>query len=895
MKKPLLFLIIICIACKIQANTISVATYGAIPNDGLDDKTAINNAILASVSGDTIIFPTGIYNLNGIYVNGVKMMLYAKTNLVINGQGSTLACTGWSIVFGCYSSNNVKVMNFSVNWDTDLPFTGGTVIAKGASYVDVRIKGNHPVRTGVTVAAILQYDSINMHPSVNGYDIYQTNATTTTSPSLGVLRVPVSSGLALINVGNNIVVRFQVYAGDFFNTIISSNISLQNLTVSSEPGMALYSASITNLTIDNFNVVRNAGYWLSTCADAMHFQSDRGTINITNSSLEGMGDDGVNIHSSYMKITAKGANTINVINPNSGGITNVNTDPLPGDSLEIYDPATLAVAAKIFVQSVTRNTSDITITATAAIPGTVSLNQFAANASQLPVASISNITVKNSRARGILIQNRNVTVTNCSLINNSLPGILIETTANSFYESIIPQNVTIQNCTFNNNNYWNWGYPGQLTIRAINGLGAAAPAGVVQNIKVWDNNFTGSYNSTDNRTAIGMSSADSIYLRGNTFDANYYNQVINMSNSNMGYNVFLNTANPSPASMPNGSPLTLPGTILAENVDNGGQTIAYFERSIPSPNNLASASLIQKKNCPGGKCTGFYIDSLQKNEWLQYSVTLTQTSNYSLVFRCGSASAGGATFHLERDHVNLTGSLLVGNTGTNFANVSAANVILPQGTYPLRIVVDNGVLKLDTIQFSLFQLLPVSLISMNIKLDNNDTHIAWKVSEVNDCGNYEIYRSFDGINFTNISTVNCAGYNGEMNYEYFDRNITLAAGNSKTVYYRLNSKNYAGLEKILGYGAIQLTYRGGNEISIYPNPAMNGITSLSFKFTYPSLANIQVLNAAGQQVMLKTISANAGGNIVPLNLQSLPKGVYMVNLLSVDGKNLYETQKIIIN
>ena len=170
---------------------------------------------------------------------------------------------------------------------------------------------------------------------------------------------------------------------------------------------------------------------------------------------------------------------------------------------------------------------------------------------------------------------------------------------------------------------------------------------------------------------------------------------------------------------------------------------------------------------------------MEKNEWLQYSVTLAQTSNYSLLFRCGSASAGGATFHLERDHVNLTGSLLVGNTGTNFANVSATNVILPQGTYPLRIVVDNGVLKLDTIQFSLFQLLPVSLISMNIKLNNNDTHIAWKVSEVNDCGNYEIYRSFDGINFTNISTVNCAGYNGEMNYEYFDRNITLAAGNSK--------------------------------------------------------------------------------------------------------------------
>ena len=892
MKKLILFGIILSLSASLKANIISVAAYGAIPNDGLDDKTAINAAIQASASGDTIIFPTGTYNLNGIYINGVKMMLYAKTNLVIDGQGSTLACTGWSIVFGCYSSNNIKVMNFSTNWDNDLPFTGGTVTAKGGSYIDVRIRGNQPLRTGVTVGAIMRYDSINMHPSVNGYDIYQTNGTTTTNPSLGILRVPVLAGsLPLISVGDNIVVRFQVYGGDFFNTIISSNISLQNLTVNSEPGMALYSASITNLTIDNFNVLRKPGYWLSTCADAMHFQSDRGAINVTNSTLEGMGDDGLNIHSSYMKITGIGANTLTVIDPYSGGITNVNTDPLPGDSLEIYNSSTLAIVAKIFVQSVTRNTSDITITATATIPGTVAVNQFTANASQLPAASITNTIVRNSRARGILIQDRNVTVSNCSLINNSLPGILVETTANSFFESIIPNNVTIQNCTFNNNNYWNWGYPGQLTIRAINGLGAAAPAGLVQKIKIWDNNFIGSYNSTDNRTAIGLSSSDSIYIRGNTFDANYFNQNIYLANT--GYNVYINTANPCTVSTPNGSAVNLPATILAENVDNGGQMVAYFERTIPSPNPSPSSSLLQVAAC-GGSCSGFFVNNIEKNEWLQYSVHLNQLSIYKTLFRCGSTSVGGASFHLERDHVNLTGTLSVAQTGANFANVNSSNFNLPQGTYPLRLVVESGTLTLDTMQFTLISLLAVDLVSLNVTLVHDDAHLLWKVSETNGCNEYSVLRSFDGINFQPVGRVNCQGNSGILNYYFTDSNIANIAGNQNLVYYRLQRTDLNGIQKMLGDAVLRLGKMDNARLIVYPNPAINGKAILHLKMPAPAIDVIRIFNTYGQPVWNKEIMVVTGENTLPLDLQTLTKGIYFISLSNADGRIIDQTQKLIV-
>jgi hypothetical protein len=889
MKKVIISLTALFYVFTAQANTISVATYGAIPNDGLNDKTAITNAINAAGSGDTIIFPTGTYNLDGA---GTKLMLFSKNNLVIDGQGSILTCTTWSIVFGCYSSNNITVKNFTVNWDNDLPFSGGTVIAKGASYVDVRVKGNHTVRTGLTVGAIFKYDSINMRPFTNGYDIYQSNATTTTSPLAGVLRVPVvAASLPSINVNDNIVIRFQVYSGDFFNTIGPnvSNITLDNITVNSEPGMFLYSRSVTNLTINNINILRKPGFWMTTTADGLHFNNDRGVINVTNSTLESMGDDGVNFHSNYTRITAKAANSITLVDASSGNITYADQDPKVGDSLEVTDPTTLAVVAKLFVQSVTRNASNITVTTTTAVPAAVAVNQFAANASSVPVGTISNSTIRNNRARGILIQNRNVTINNCTLQNCSWPGVLVETTASWFYESITPKNVTIQNCTFNNCNYWS-GYQGQLAIRAYNSSQVIAPVGVVKNINILDNSFMGSYNSTDNRSAIFISAADSIYIRGNTFDPNYLNQSIYWVNT--GYNLFINTANPCTASTPNGSAVTLPATILAENVDIGGQTIAYFERTIPSPNPTPANTLLQKGTCGAG-CSGFYVNTMEKNEWTQYSVTLTQPSIYNAIFNVGSTSVGGAVFHLERNHVNLTGTLSVAQTGSSFTNVVASNIVLPQGTYPVRVVVESGTLTFDNIQFIFVTAsLPVQFISMNVNWINDNGNITWKVNEESSCTDYEILRSFNGTDFIKIATIPCNRSNGIADYNFIDRHVLNVAGNNSIIYYRLVSIEQSGVRKILGNSILRQKKLSG--FSVYPNPA-NGKSTIYINANtgYAGMAYIIIADVTGQNIIRQPFQSTSTNNTIAVNIASLGAGTYFISLLNVTGEKTGPVQKLI--
>jgi pectate lyase-like protein len=85
----LLLSLAICLSASAVVNDrTNVCSYGAVPNDGLDDTTAINNAISA---GRSIYFPAGTYNYAG------SMTLPANTSYRLYGDGpdvSTIIFTG---------------------------------------------------------------------------------------------------------------------------------------------------------------------------------------------------------------------------------------------------------------------------------------------------------------------------------------------------------------------------------------------------------------------------------------------------------------------------------------------------------------------------------------------------------------------------------------------------------------------------------------------------------------------------------------------------------------------------------------------------------------------------------------------------------------------------------
>lgn len=139
-----------------------------------------------------------------------------------------------------------------------------------------------------------------------------------------------------------------------------------------------------------------------------------------------------------------------------------------------------------------------------------------------------------------------------------------------------------------------------------------------------------------------------------------------------------------------GTPVQLPGTVQAEDFDNGGEGVAYHDTtSTNSGGQYRSTRVdISATTDTGG---GYKIGWFKAGEWLIYTVSVLTNGTYDLSFRMANPQAGGR-FHLEVDGVNVTGSLSVPATGRfeTFTDVKLLGVGLVAGTHQMRIVGDTN-------------------------------------------------------------------------------------------------------------------------------------------------------------------------------------------------------------
>lgn len=167
-----LFLFLFCCS-TLMANVVNVSDYGAIANDGVNDTDAIKNALNAcDRNGAVLNFTSGTYLVDGD-VNGTIFVIWGYNNLSINGNGALLSCKNKAIVFYGNSCSQVRITDFSIDWDRDLPFSYGWISNKGSGYIDVTLHAPQVARAGLNTEAILEYDTANMRPKENGFDVYQ--------------------------------------------------------------------------------------------------------------------------------------------------------------------------------------------------------------------------------------------------------------------------------------------------------------------------------------------------------------------------------------------------------------------------------------------------------------------------------------------------------------------------------------------------------------------------------------------------------------------------------------------------------------------------------------------------------------------------------------------------
>jgi hypothetical protein len=147
-----------------------------------------------------------------------------------------------------------------------------------------------------------------------------------------------------------------------------------------------------------------------------------------------------------------------------------------------------------------------------------------------------------------------------------------------------------------------------------------------------------------------------------------------------------------PASTPfGGVAVRLPGLIEAENFDEGSSGVAFRDNSPGNAGGVYRATDvdIERTSDSGG---GYNVGWMTAGEWLAYTVDIGTSGVYTLEARVAANGAGG-TFHVEVDGADVSGPLVIPNTGgwQAWRTVTRTGVSLSAGRRRLRVVEDaNG-------------------------------------------------------------------------------------------------------------------------------------------------------------------------------------------------------------
>ena len=150
----------------------------------------------------------------------------------------------------------------------------------------------------------------------------------------------------------------------------------------------------------------------------------------------------------------------------------------------------------------------------------------------------------------------------------------------------------------------------------------------------------------------------------------------------------------------NGTPAAIPGTLLVENYDTGGQGVGYNVTSTNGSNNGYRSDGVDLE-AASSPATGNDLGWSAAGQWFKYTVNVSTAGTYTVTFLVAAESAIPDAFHLSSSSgTNLTGSVAVPNTGgwQTWTTVTAT-VTLPAGIQTLTLNEDAAGWNIDSFMF----------------------------------------------------------------------------------------------------------------------------------------------------------------------------------------------------
>ena len=398
----------------------------------------------------------------------IAVLIENMKDLELDFSGSTLVCRGEIMHFAFLFSERITLKNVII----ENPQTGcvqARVVSNGDGFTDLEVthgKEQLQIRRGMPFS-VRQGCLIPLLTNVefNGESgaIERGTADNTLNPSPGELDFEMlSNGLMRVHhvkrclpIGNYLVFLFthRFSAGIFCEGC--TGLCFKNVTVTSCYGMGLIAQLCKDITLDNFSTKRSGGRMYTANADATHFVECSGEIRVENCSFEGQLDDALNIHGIYTRIVEKSGRELFLkeMHKDARGIRIIGK----GDRLSILKPDTLLPYTEITVSDVEYINSDIIrIVANESLEN-VCAGDNAENISHTASLVFRGNTVRDNRARGMLIAAKGKVLIEDCFFSTSGSAILFEANGEYWFESGGTSSVEIKNCIFKDCRHGLWG------------------------------------------------------------------------------------------------------------------------------------------------------------------------------------------------------------------------------------------------------------------------------------------------------------------------------------------------------------------------------------------------------------------------------------------------------
>jgi hypothetical protein len=289
-----------------------------------------------------------------------------------------------------------------------------------------------------------------------------------------------------------------------------------------------------------------------------------------------------------------------------------------------------------------------------------------------------------------------------------------------------------------------------------------------------------------------------------------------------------------------------------------------------------------------------FCGSVENNSWYQFVANST-TETFPIASVTGCTNGWGIQAHVYSVGYTAAGccssftstSNCYNPGNTTLGTVTASGLTIGN-TYILMIDGNAG----DDCDFTISGwtatgILPVEFISLDGSAEEFGDLITWSTASETNNKQFDIHHSKDGTNFSKIGEVGGAiNSNSRRDYSFINENP-----NEGTNYYFIEQVDLNGHK--IASSMIQVTRWNLNEaiIKVYPNPT-NDNAFFEYYSESDRKINYRLMNYIGETMEENSALITKGTSIFPITLQSLPSGIYILEINSDDESN---TIKIIKN